>query len=162
MLTVYVDFIRLWCQGSAHRTREWVSSDPHEERGGVHRCSGVNWPDMDFDPGPLIAKVALPVLVFYGDDEWVPVPKSVEISRERFPHPDLLAVSPLSGTGYHPTFGDGRVIESFNHDYTETLISWMPRARHVLGPTNVGPIDPARRCWPYFRSAPTALSRGPR
>jgi len=39
------------------------------------------WPDMDFDPAPILASVHCPVLLFYGEeDEWTPIEPSIAVS----------------------------------------------------------------------------------
>jgi uncharacterized protein len=91
------------------------------------------WPDMDFDPVPVFAKVTVPVLLFYGeDDEWQPIDESVAAWRraaERAGNRDVTVVR-LPGTGHAPTRGGRADIESVDPVYERELVAWLMRTTH--------------------------------
>lgn len=99
---------------------------------------GRIWDDMDFDPAVPISRLTCPVLAFYGDDEWVPVPESIEIWRSRFPDAARLTVRELPGTAHHPTLGGGRDLPSVSPDYTATLTGWLDRVLAADPDTSTG------------------------
>jgi len=84
------------------------------------------WPDMDFDPAPLILAVRVPVLLFYGDeDEWQPTDASIAVwqlagTRE-------VTVVRLPNTGHAPTTPGGADVGSVLPRYTDTLGAWLRR-----------------------------------
>ena len=81
------------------------------------------WPDMDFDPIPILAQVRCPVLLFYGEeDEWTPIEPSLA-AWERAPA-DVIVLR-LPGTEHAPTLGD-----AISPDYTAALVAWV---EHRLG-----------------------------
>jgi uncharacterized protein len=86
---------------------------------------GRAWDDMDFDPAVAIGGLTCPVLAFYGDDEWIPVPESIEVWRSRFPDAARLAIRELLGTTHYPTLGGGRALPSISPEYTATLTGWL-------------------------------------
>ena len=83
------------------------------------------WDDMDFDPAPVISRLACPVLAFYGDDEWVAVTDSIKVWRRYLPDAAGLEIRELAGTTHYPTLGGGRDIASISPDYTATVIRWL-------------------------------------
>jgi len=81
------------------------------------------WPTMDFDPAPMLARVRVPVLAFYGDeDEWVPIDESIAALRGAS-IPDLTIVR-LAGTKHHPTLGGG-TDHPIAPEYERTLTAWL-------------------------------------
>jgi pimeloyl-ACP methyl ester carboxylesterase len=57
-----------------------AAREPWFDLASVPRRLGPSgsWPDMDFDPGPVIARVRCPVLAFWTSaDEWVPIDESI-------------------------------------------------------------------------------------
>jgi uncharacterized protein len=86
----------------------------------------VDWPDMDFDPAPILAAVRCPVLLFYGEsDEWTPVEPSIA-AWERAGNGDLTVVR-LPGTGHAPTLGGVHDPEAVSPAYTQALVDWLER-----------------------------------
>ena len=84
------------------------------------------WPDMDFDPAPLIAAVHVPALLFYGeDDEWQPTDASVA-AWERAGTRDLM-IARIPKTGHAPTAPGGADVASVLPRYTDTLGAWIKR-----------------------------------
>jgi uncharacterized protein len=86
---------------------------------------GLAWDDMDFDPAVPIGGLTCPVLAFYGDDEWVPVPESIAVWRTCFAEPGRLAIRELPGTTHYPTLGGGRDLLSLSPEYAATLTAWL-------------------------------------
>ena len=90
----------------------------------------LTWRDMDFDPEPVFARVRVPTLLFYGeDDEWSPIDESVATWRraaERARNRDVTVVR-LAGTGHEPTLGGTGRIEDIAPEYERTLIEWLDR-----------------------------------
>jgi pimeloyl-ACP methyl ester carboxylesterase len=86
------------------------------------------WADMDFDPGPVFARVSCPVLAFYGEtDQWIPVGASISAwrrAREASGSKDLT-VATLPGCDHTPADGEGTTVESISPLYTRTMISWL-------------------------------------
>ena len=88
------------------------------------------WPDMDFDPMPIFAKVKVPVLLFYGeDDEWQPIDASVAAWRRAAAEAgnDDLTVLRLPGTGHAPTRGGRKELEAVDPHYERALTAWLSR-----------------------------------
>ncbi|MEA2660754.1 MAG: uncharacterized protein QOH08_326 [Chloroflexota bacterium] len=84
------------------------------------------WPDMDFDPAPLIAAVRVPTLLFYGeDDEWQPTDTSVA-AWQRAGTRELM-IARLPKTGHAPTAAGGTDVASVLPRYTDTLGAWVRR-----------------------------------
>ena len=89
------------------------------------------WPDMDFDPEMTFARVRVPVLLFYGeDDEWQPTDASIEAWERAAArgHTDLTVVR-LPGVGHAPSTADD--VAAVSPRYTQTLLEWLAR---VAGP----------------------------
>lgn len=88
------------------------------------------WPDLDFEPEPVFARVHVPVLLFYGeDDEWQSVDASVAAWRraaDRAGNGDVTVVR-LAGTGHAPTLGGGAALEAVAPEYERVLIGWLAR-----------------------------------
>src|SRR5947209_6580819 len=88
-----------------------------EERG--------EWPDMDFDPAPILALVRCPVLLFYGEeDEWTPVEPSLAAWEGT---PADVTVVRLAGTEHAPTLGGSHDPEALSPAYTAALVDWVER-----------------------------------
>ena len=84
------------------------------------------WPDMDFDPVPLISAVHVPTLLFYGeDDEWQPTDESVAAWQRAGTR--ALMVVRLPKTGHAPTTPGGTDVASVLPRYTDTLGTWLRR-----------------------------------
>ena len=74
--------------------------------------------ELDFDPAPVFAKVEVPALLFYGDqDEWIPVEESIAAWREAR---DDVEVVVIAGTGHEPA-----VDEVVAPLYEQTLLEWL-------------------------------------
>ncbi len=86
------------------------------------------WPDMDFDPGEMLARLTCPVLAFYGEtDEWMPIEESIgawRVAAEQGALADLTVVR-LSGADHLPTQGGQADTAAIDIGYSETLISWL-------------------------------------
>ena len=100
--------------------KAWFPSEPptDEARDEVRA-------ELDFDPAPVFARVRVPTLLVYGDqDEWIPVDESIRIWREaRGDEVDVLVVE---GAGHEPAHDE--VVSPL---YEETMVSWL-RARAGL------------------------------
>lgn len=88
------------------------------------------WEDLDFDPAPVIARVACPTLLIHGaDEECVPAAESVEVWRTHGSR-DLTVVS-LPGCGHYPSVGSaeppatGLDSAFLSPDYTQALRAWF-------------------------------------
>lgn len=82
------------------------------------------WPDLDFDPGPVAARVAVPTLLFYGEeDEWQPIDASIAAWSGRG-----RTVNRLRGTAHAPTLRGERDLASIAPDYTDSLVAWLRKA----------------------------------
>ncbi|MDQ6858076.1 MAG: alpha/beta fold hydrolase [Chloroflexota bacterium] len=93
--------------------RAWVRPDLPREPGF--------WPDLDFEPAPVFARVAVPVLLFYGeDDEWQPTEESIAAWAGRG-----RTFNRLRGTGHAPTLRGARDVASIAPDYTDSLVAWL-------------------------------------
>ena len=88
------------------------------------------WPDMDFDPVPVFAKVKVPTLLFYGeDDEWQPIDASIAAWRRAAAeagNPDVTILR-LPGTAHAPTRSGREDVDSVDPDYERALIAWLTR-----------------------------------
>ncbi|MHB8630827.1 MAG: alpha/beta hydrolase family protein [Candidatus Limnocylindria bacterium] len=81
------------------------------------------WPDMDFDPAPVFAQVAVPVLLFYGEaDEWQPIEASIAAWAGAG-----RTVIRVRGTAHGPTLRGERDLASVSPDYTDSLLTWLRR-----------------------------------
>jgi pimeloyl-ACP methyl ester carboxylesterase len=81
--------------------------------------------ELDFDPAPVFARVRVPVLLVYGDqDEWIPVEES--IASWQSARGGELDVVLIPGGGHEPTV-DG-VLSPL---YEQTMLDWL-RARAGL------------------------------
>jgi pimeloyl-ACP methyl ester carboxylesterase len=88
----------------------------------------ADWPDMDFDPAPILADVHCPVLLFYGeDDEWTPVEPSIAAWRRAAAKAGdtELTVVRLPGTGHAPTAGGVHARKAISPTYTHALTEWL-------------------------------------
>ena len=93
--------------------RAWVRAELPAEPGF--------WPDMDFEPAPLFARVRVPVLLFYGeDDECQPIDASIGAWKG-----PGRTINRLRGTAHAPTLRGERDLASVAPDYTDSLVAWL-------------------------------------
>ena len=88
----------------------------------------ADWPDMDFDPAPILASVHCPVLLFYGDeDEWTPIEPSITAWQNAAAAAgnDALTVVRLPGADHAPTLGGVHDRGAISPGYTQTLSEWI-------------------------------------
>jgi pimeloyl-ACP methyl ester carboxylesterase len=76
--------------------------------------------EMDFDPGPIFARVRVPTLLFYGEaDSWTPVEPSVAAWRAaRSPEVEIVVVP---GAEHDLMLPDGTLAPQ----YERTLLGWL-------------------------------------
>jgi uncharacterized protein len=75
--------------------------------------------EMFFDPRPVFARVRVPTLLFYGDDDsWTPVAPSIAAWRDA--RGDAVEIVLLPGTGHEPTLAPNRISPS----YEAKLVEW--------------------------------------
>ena len=89
----------------------------------------ADWPDMDFDPAPVLASVHCPVLLFYGEeDEWTPIEPSVAAwQRAAAAANDALTVVRLAGADHAPTLRGVHERDAISPAYTQALTEWIDR-----------------------------------
>jgi pimeloyl-ACP methyl ester carboxylesterase len=76
---------------------------------------------MDFDPAAVFARVRVPTLLFYGeDDEWQPIDASIAAWRSA--GLDDLTIVRLPGTGHAPTIGGE---DAISPEYERSLLAWL-------------------------------------
>lgn len=95
----------------------------------------ADWPDMDFDPAPILAEVRCPVLLFYGEsDEWTPIEPSIAAWQHAAAEAGntALALVRLAGTDHAPTLGGVHERDAISENYTEALTEWL--SRRLAGP----------------------------
>ena len=89
-----------------------------------------DWPDMDFDPAPILAQVHCPVLLFYGEeDEWTPIEPSIaawQAAATQAGNTNLTIVR-LPGADHAPTLGGVHDRGAISPAYTEALTDWLDR-----------------------------------
>lgn len=88
----------------------------------------AEWPDMDFDPAPILARVHCPMLLFYGEeDEWTPIEPSIDAFRRAAASAgnDGLSVVRLPGADHAPTFGGVHERTAVSPAYTQALTEWL-------------------------------------
>ncbi len=86
------------------------------------------WPDMDFDPRPVLAALTCPALAFYGEtDAWMPIPQSVAAWQAAEQEGDLtdLTVVRLKGADHLPTRGGREEPEQIVPEYGRVLADWV-------------------------------------
>jgi pimeloyl-ACP methyl ester carboxylesterase len=86
------------------------------------------WPDMDFDPAEIFARVRVPTLLFYGeDDEWQPIDASAAAWRRAAESAgnDDLTVIRLPGTRHAPTLESRETRDAISPEYETRLLSWI-------------------------------------
>jgi hypothetical protein len=76
--------------------------------------------EMDFDPLPHMTAVAVPTLLFYGeDDEWTPVDSSVAAWRRT--RGDAVDVLVIEGASHDLTMADG----TLSPTYEQHMVTWV-------------------------------------
>jgi pimeloyl-ACP methyl ester carboxylesterase len=88
------------------------------------------WPDMDFDPAPILASTHCPVLLFYGDeDEWTPIEPSIAAWNRATAAAgnEELTVVRLAGCDHAPTFGGVHDRGAVSPAYTRAMTDWIDR-----------------------------------
>lgn len=83
-----------------------------------------NWPDMDFDPLPVISRLACPTLAIYGEtDEWIPLPESIAA----WAHAEgaCVTIAQISGTDHLPTYGGIASPDSISDAYSAAIANWL-------------------------------------
>jgi pimeloyl-ACP methyl ester carboxylesterase len=90
----------------------------------------ADWPDMDFDPAPILAGVHCPLLLFYGqEDEWTPIEPSIEVFKGAAAaagNTDLTVIR-LPGADHAPTLGGAPERSAISPAYTDALTDWLDR-----------------------------------
>ncbi|HEX6475173.1 MAG TPA: alpha/beta fold hydrolase [Candidatus Limnocylindria bacterium] len=86
--------------------------------------------EMDYDIGPVLARLDVPVLLIHGDhDRWTPIEDSQRVWREAFrEHPQQLTAVRLPGTGHYPTLArgaEGEQAAPISPDYEALLLRWL-------------------------------------
>jgi pimeloyl-ACP methyl ester carboxylesterase len=80
--------------------------------------------EMDFDPRPVLARVAVPALLFYGtDDAWTPVEESIQAWREA--RGGSVEVVRIEGASHELTMPDG----GLSRIYEERMLEWLASRR---------------------------------
>jgi pimeloyl-ACP methyl ester carboxylesterase len=75
--------------------------------------------EMDFDPEPIFARVRVPALLFFGEqDSWSPVPESVETWRRAKPDAEVAVIA---GAEHDLTYPDGTIAP----EYERRLVDWL-------------------------------------
>lgn len=112
-------------RGVAQATVDRYAERPWFELAHVPRTldPSAEWPDLDFDPAPVIASVRCPVLLFYGEtDEWTPIEPSIA-AWDAAPGP--ATVVRLAGADHAPTIGGVYEREAISPAYTQALTEWL-------------------------------------
>ncbi|HEX5579210.1 MAG TPA: alpha/beta hydrolase [Candidatus Limnocylindria bacterium] len=86
--------------------------------------------EMDYDIGPALAQLAVPVLLIHGEhDRWTPIEASRQVWRDAFrEHPRQLTAVQLPGTGHYPTLArgvEGEEAAPISPDYEALLLRWL-------------------------------------
>jgi pimeloyl-ACP methyl ester carboxylesterase len=86
--------------------------------------------EMDYDVAPVLARLAVPVLLIHGDDDrWTPVEESQRIWVDAYrDHPQDLTATRIRGIGHYPTMARGREGEEaapISPDYEVLLLRWL-------------------------------------
>ena len=89
----------------------------------ISRPPAMEWPDMDFDPAPLVRALPCPLLAVVGDgDRWVPYDESLAVLRTA---PDVEVLH-VAGGDHAPT-EDGEGMGAPLPGYEAGLIDWIER-----------------------------------
>ena len=76
--------------------------------------------EMDFDPRPIFARVRVPTLAFYGEDDgWTPVEASIEAWRAA--RGDDVEIVVIPEASHELTLADGRLAP----EYERKLVEWV-------------------------------------
>jgi uncharacterized protein len=77
--------------------------------------------EMDFDPRPVVRRVRVPALCFFGAaDSWTPVEESVRAWREERPDAEIVV---LADAEHDLTLPDGTLVP----EYERRLVDWLVR-----------------------------------
>jgi uncharacterized protein len=91
----------------------------------------ADWTDMDLDILPFIAKLQVPTLLLFGeDDPWIPVEESVALWRGAAPCSLDLTIEIVAGVGHEMIAGNRLDIPTAGQPvdaYEEALGSWVLR-----------------------------------
>lgn len=115
----------------AQRAIDAVADEPWFDHAYVRRDLPDEpgfWPDMDFDPAGVFARVRVPTLLFYGeDDEWQPIDASVAVWKRAATEArnDDLTVVRLPATGHAPILGGREERHAISGEYERTLLAWL-------------------------------------
>jgi uncharacterized protein len=108
------------------------------------------WKDMDFDPRPVFARVAVPTLLCYGEsDEWTPVDESIAAWRSagRSSGNRRIAVIRPRGTTHAPTLGGRMSLRAVSPEYAREMTTWLEGTLRLFAEPN-----PSRRPGPRPRT----------
>jgi pimeloyl-ACP methyl ester carboxylesterase len=120
-----------WMRGGDRGPLEAAVAEGSTEEWWPRACIGTDLPpdsdrdevreELDFDPEPVFARVRVPTLLVYGDqDEWIPVDESIEAWRRA--RGEAVDVVVISGAGHEPTI-DGELAPV----YQRTMLDWLQR-----------------------------------
>jgi len=102
------------------------SLPPPEESEAARRALAE---ELFFDPEPIFARVRVPTMLFYGDDDsWTPVGPSIATWRRA--RGDAVDVVVLAGTGHEPVDSDATI----SAEYERKLVEWVSEAAAVAPP----------------------------
>jgi pimeloyl-ACP methyl ester carboxylesterase len=93
--------------------------------------SAVQWPSiMDFDIAPALARIDLPALLVFGeDDRWVPIDATIDVWRKSVADASKITVSRIAGSGHAMTVpvdpDDWLERGLVSPEYEQALTSWL-------------------------------------
>jgi uncharacterized protein len=101
------------------RTKAWWKTAWFPEEVPGDEARDAVRAELDFDPTSVFARVRVPTLLVYGDeDEWIPVDESLAAWREA--RGDEIDIVMVLGTGHEPAHG-----EDVSSEYEESLLTWL-------------------------------------
>ena len=84
--------------------------------------------EMDFDPLPTLARVKVPILVFFGEtDRWVPIVKSIEKIKKATANNKSVEFNRIKGADHLMMTGVPDSGGPVSGEYLELLIKWLRR-----------------------------------
>lgn len=84
--------------------------------------------EMDFNPLPVLSKVKVPLLAFFGEtDRWVPVEKSIENIREAAKSNKNVSIHPIAGADHLMMTGIPDSGGPVSKEYIDILLKWLRR-----------------------------------